>query len=94
MSAESNCKSALIHNKVIDDYLEEEIRMGSIAGPFAGPSRASSGPWNDLSGRALGGLGAQPLRKFFATTPFSLVENEGHAPFMTNYSTKLLEQSV
>ena len=30
------------------------------------------GPWSDLPGRTLGGLGAQPPRKFFATTPFSL----------------------
>ena len=43
------------------------------------------GPWSDLSGRALGGLGAQPPRKFSVTTPFSLLENEGNAPFMTNY---------
>eukprot|EP00112_Aurelia_sp_Birch-Aquarium-sp1_P002006 Seg122.9 transcript_id=Seg122.9/GoldUCD/mRNA.D3Y31 product="hypothetical protein" protein_id=Seg122.9/GoldUCD/D3Y31 len=34
LSAESNCKSALIHNKVINDYSDEEIGLGSITGPF------------------------------------------------------------
>ena len=49
------------------------------------------GPWSDLSGRALGGLGAQPPRKFSVITPFGLPENEGNAPFMTNYSKKIVE---
>ena len=52
------------------------------------------GPWSDLSGLVLGGLGAQPPRNSFATTPFSLPENEGNAPFMTNHSKKLLKQSM
>ena len=37
--------------------------------------------------------GAVP-KKFFVTTPFSLLENEGNAPFMTNYSEKLPKHSV
>ena len=51
---------------------------------FCGVCRAVEsqlGPWSDLSRRAIGGLGAQPPRKFFTTTPFSLPENEGNAPF-------------
>ncbi len=35
VSAESNCRSAKVHGEIIDDYLKEEIDMGSIAGPFA-----------------------------------------------------------
>ena len=41
-----------------------------------------------------GGLGAQPPRKFFVTTPLSLSENEGNNLFITNYSKKLPKHSV
>ena len=44
----------------------------------SGPSRASLGSGMICWGRALGGLGLQPLRKFFVSTPFSLPENEGN----------------
>ena len=37
VSAESNCRSARVHGDIIDNYLKEEIDMGSIAGPFANP---------------------------------------------------------
>lgn len=37
VSAESNCRSAKVHGDVINNYLKEEINMGSIAGPFSNP---------------------------------------------------------
>ena len=37
VSAESNCRSAKVHVDVINNYLKEEINMGSIAGPFTDP---------------------------------------------------------
>ena len=47
------------------------------------------GPWNDASVEAPGGLGGAAPRKFSVTTPLNLPENEGNAPFKTNYSKEI-----
>ncbi len=37
VSAKRNCSSAFKQSQIIDSYLEEEVKEGSIAGPFSLP---------------------------------------------------------